>query len=167
MSGNVPNQHWPQWILASVVNHFKTRLTDSGLTLFREGEAEYRSIQNRAELRLDGPQITLLSKDFWRLYIEANFLVSTPIGKDIHLQYKNTGLLAAAFTRNISVLRYGDPAEDVIHDESFYGCLVLLQDMRGNQHIEINHFGKIDPAVDLFQSTVEGHFEMFIDTTGG
>ena len=61
------------------------------------------------------------------------------------------------FKKTISVFRYGDGPND---DDSFVGCLVLQQSLRGRKSVETNHFGLINLKDALLQATVEAEYRM-------
>lgn len=153
--------NWPRWLFASVSKHFLDRRGD--LAFYIEGQE--RTVPAPSELlefRMDGPYETEINKNYWKLFIEVSILIqSTKDGADFHKIHRHCGQVAAAFT-SIPVYKYGDGVDD---DQSMFGCLTLVQDIGKRERIQINHFGQIAPDVQLMQSSVEGHFEMFLDIT--
>ena len=152
------NPNWDRWIFASVSNHFNTLAIAVPLPLFIEGQhRDTREIKDFFELRLDGPRMTEVSANNWQIRIEINCLVQSAMDEtNYHRIRQNTGVVAAMFT-GIGIFKYGDGLDD---DQSQIGCMILLQDKRGRDFLEISHFGQIEPATKLLQSTVEGHYEM-------
>ena len=68
------NTNWPRWIFASVCTHFDARKGDYNLFI----EGQFRNMQppkDFFELRMDGPFITEVSHNFYKLYIEINVLI--------------------------------------------------------------------------------------------
>jgi len=160
------NERIPVWVKASVAQHFDAIATGT-FPMYLEGVAprETEKIETGFfELRLDGPYFTQISRDYWSCYVEINVLIQEPITmKDDRQVYQidaNAGKIAVAFT-DIIIKKFGDEAGD---DETVFGCMHLLQDVRDRQRIQINHFGQIEPKVRVQQATVEGHYNMEIDT---
>ena len=153
------NKNWPRWIFASISQHFTDE--KQGLDLFIEGQhRDTRDKKDFLELRMDGPYITEISHNYFRIYIEVNVLVQSTKDQDsYHRIHANVGIAAAAFWNGIKVFRYGNGIDD---DDSYLGCLQLVTDARGKERIQISHFGQIEPKTRLMQSTVEGHYEMFL-----
>ena len=153
------NENWPRWIAASIQQHFIDTV-DASLPIFIEGqEKTVDEDEDFIELRIDGPNCTQLSKNDHNLYVEVNVLIQSHMNEtDFHMIHKDVGKVLVAFT-DILIYKYGDNPGD---DDSFIVCLRLLQG--GKEAVRTAHFGQIDPDKKLIQSTVEGHFEMDIET---
>lgn len=153
------NTNWPRWVFASVSQHFASNT--AGLDMFIEGQhRNTRDLKDFIELRMDGPQITEVSKDYWRIYGEVNvFITSAMDVTNYHRIHENVGIVAAAFTM-IPLFKFGVPS--VINDQSHWACWNLLQDIRKRQKVEISHFGQIDVKSEVVQASVEGHYETFV-----
>lgn len=151
------NENWPRWIFASVSKHFSTNTGD--LEIFYEGHkrsAEYTE-SDLIEFRMDGPYFLLLSKGLWSAKIEINILVQAAIDdSDFHKIHRYVGIVAKAYTP-IVVYKYGNSVDD---DDTQLGCLDLIQNARNRELLVISHFGQIDPAKQLLQATVEGHYKV-------
>jgi hypothetical protein len=158
------NPNWPRWIFATASRHFLDAATAAGIPLFIEGQHRAtRKEKDFFELRMDGPNLREVSKDCWILNIEFNILIqSTMSDTDYHRIHQNVGIAAAAFEPSISVFKLGKGIQD---DQSFVGCLQLLQNAATRDYVEINHFGQIDVKTKLMQASVEGHYKMVLDTT--
>lgn len=154
------NHNWPRWIFASVSKHFSDRR--GTLAFYIEGqERTVPAPKDLLELRLDGPYLTEVNKDYWRLYIEVSVLVQAiKDDSDYHRIHGHTGLVAQAFT-TIPVYKFGDGEDD---DQTQLGCLELVQNLGKRERIQINNFGQIEQSTPLLQSSVEGHFEMYLTT---
>lgn len=152
-------QHWPRWIFASISKHFDDR--KQGLPLFIEGQnRNTRDTKDFFELRVDGPRLTELTKGSWHIYIEVNILVQSAMDDlDYHRIHRNVGIAVEAMT-NLLIFKYGSKVED---DQSFLGCLKLIQDTRSRERIQVFNFGQIDVDTRLMQSAVEGHYEMNLE----
>ena len=148
------NQHWPRWIFASISKHFDDR--KGNLPLYIEGQLRQPGVKDLLELRIDGPYLTEESRNYWRLYVEVSVIVqSTMDAHDYHRIHRNCGFVASLFTA-IPLYKLGDSVDDNPTEQ--FGCLSLVQDIGKRERIQINHFGKIDPATDLLQSSVEAHY---------
>jgi hypothetical protein len=154
------NPHWTRWVFASVSKHFYDRRGD--VAFYIEGqERDTPAPENLLEFRLDGPYFTQMSKNTWRLYVEVSLLVQcAKTGKDYHAIHKITGQVAEAFT-SIPVYKYGDTVG--VDDNSFVGCLTLVQELGKRERIQTNNFGQIGPDTQLLQSSVEGHYTMDLE----
>jgi len=155
------NQNWNRWIFASISQHFVDGV-GSELPLYIEAQLRgdmVRTTPDFAELRVDGPYVTEVSKNYWRHYLEVNVLIRTSIGSNYHQIHTYTGLICSIFT-DISLYKYGNTIND---DDSIFGCLGLLQDSRGRDRIQVSHYGQIEPDLREVQATVEGHYEVFLE----
>jgi len=125
--------------------------------MFIEGQLRNtRELKDFIELRIDGPDQTELSKDFWKVYIEINVLVqSAQDDADYHRIYNSVGVVTAAFEQTISIFKLGDGDDD---DDSLVGCFNLLGDNEARERIKISHFGQVGPDTGIFQSSIEGHY---------
>jgi len=145
----------PRWIFASVSKHFDTNVrVAKSLSMYIEGQhRETRNTEDFFELRLDGPVLTELSRNYWRIYFEVNVLIQAAMNEsDFHKIHRYAGYVASAFTM-ISVYKYGD-------DDSLFACIPLLQDDRDRQRIQIFHLGQINKDIKVQQAVVEGHYQI-------
>lgn len=170
------NKHWARWIFASVSKHFNTKIfTDNSLFLFIEGMdrdsagatsadggkvISTADLKDFAEFRSDGPQIQKQGPRDFEINIAVNILIKSTMDTDIHKIHKYVGIVESAFTDCLEVKRYGDPAESAENDGSTLGYLQLRTD--STERIRTNHFGQIREDLKVLQSTVEGHYRMFL-----
>jgi len=152
------NINWPRWIFASISKHFQNIADANDLYMHIEGVERSTNKQNKwIELRVDGPNIIELSKNYFRLDIEINILLSIDLDhEDFHKSQKFAGILANAMT-DICIYRYGDGVDD---DDSFLGILTLKQD--AGDVIRINNLGETMVDVQIVHGTIEGSYEMFL-----
>jgi hypothetical protein len=154
------NPNWPRWIFASVSKHFHD--CRGALAFYIEGQERNALTGDLLELRMDGPYQTEINKGYWKLFIEVSMLIQAiKDAKDYHKVHRYAGQVAAAFT-SIPVYKYGDGVDD---DQTVLGCLELVQDIGKRERIQINHFGQIEPSTPIIQSSVEGHYELFLTIT--
>ena len=153
------NPNWSRWIFASLSKHFYDAYTAAGVPLFIEGQhRDTRQLPDFFEMRVDGPDLHEISKDCYYFRVEVNILVQSVMNDtNYHRIHQNVGVAAAAFAKAIPVYRKGNGPQD---DQSFVGCLQLLQNKSSRDFLEINHFGQIDVSTKLIQATVEGHYKM-------
>jgi len=148
-----------KWVFASVIKSFETNL--DGLTMHVEGEERDLSGQTDwCELRVDGPEISEISKDLLKVSTEVNVLVATFRDRtDLYHESENIAKVVAALVDEIDIYKYGNAVGD---DKSKVGCLKLLPRADLRDTTKIARFGQIDPSVNMFQSTVENHYETVI-----
>lgn len=154
------NKNWSRWVHASIGYHFQTRFLAESLPLFIEGQhRDTNSEADFAELRIDGPRLTEVSKDCWLFRVEVNVLLTSVMNdSNYHRIQQSIGIAHNAYTQ-ISVYRYGTGPDD---DQSFVGCLQLLQNLHHRDWLETNQFGQIDIKTHILQATVEGHYKMLL-----
>lgn len=152
------NQHWARWIKTSIVKHFDDNR--GSYTLFVEGaDRNTESLQSWVEIRTDGPFIREVSHNYYKLTVEVNLLLSSVPNENIYTQDALCGYFQKLFTC-IPVFRYG-PSSDVDNDNVQFGELNLYDHMR--EAVKLNHFGIVRPDTKLIQSTLEGHYLMWLE----
>lgn len=156
--------HWARWIHASAAKHFKAAAVAATPELHMHVEGFKRQteeLEEWIEFRLDGPYYKEYNRGHYQANVEINVAVMvTEQGDDAYRIHDINGIVAAAFTFGIPVFKLG-PSSDPENDGSYWGCLTLLPGER--ERIQTSIFGKIRPDTDLLQSTVEGHYRLFID----
>ena len=152
-----PNSNWPKWLKASIYSHFDDRKGSYHLSLEGQLPKDTTEKSSWAELRVDGPYVSELSKDYWRLYVEINVLISAQQSPDNLYAYDTMlGHFLSIFESSINVYKYGGD------DESLVGCLNMLVETR--QFLQVSQFGQIEPDNHLQQSVVEAHYQMNLHT---
>jgi hypothetical protein len=154
------NENINRWIFASIAKHFDDRRKD--IILYIEGQERNTSnLQQYFELRIDGPYIVELSKNYYRVDLEVNVLCTAKTDpKDNYLIQRLTGIICSAFTRTINVYKFGIGLED---DQSLVICLQMRTDHK--ELLQVSNFGQVEPDARLHQSTVEGHYRGHFDGT--
>ena len=154
------NKNWARWIHASIGDHFANHFNAESVPLFIEGQhRDTTDIQHFGELRIDGPRLYEISKDCWLFRVEVNILLTSSMDDlNYHVIQQNVGIAQAGFT-TINAYRYGNGPDD---DDSFLGCLKLLQSSEHRDFLEANQFGQIDIKTHILQATVEGHYKMLL-----
>jgi len=158
------DKNWPRWIFASVSKHFLDAASAESIPLFIEGQhRDTRLEKDFFELRTDGPTLREVSKGCFVFGLEINIIVQSAMNDtNYHRIHQNVGVAAAAFDKGIPVYKKGSGPDD---DQSFVGCLQLLQNRETRDFVEINHFGQIDKQTKLMQASVEGHYRMYLQTS--
>lgn len=154
-------QHWPRWIKASLNKYFTDQLNP--LYLLIEGtEREKGTIDHQhAELRVDGPHVTELSKGYWQLEVVVDVLILLKMGiQDIYAIDRIAGNVLAAFQSSIPVFQYGNgPDDDPL---TMLGCLLLCPDDK--ESIIITNFGQPLVNSKTLEQTVEAKYRMNLTT---
>jgi len=152
---------WIRWCYASINKHFDN--LKGGYELYIEGDV--RTLQDEAEfaeLRIDGPFITIPQKSLYLFYIEVNILCQTHLDPRQHYAAQQmVGLFARSFKNLINVYKYGDGPLD---DESLLGCFHLSRDLKDT--LDISYFGIIKNDTKILQTTIEGHYQLELCTIG-
>lgn len=149
-----------RWIFASVTKHFYDRR--GGYEMWIEGQRRRGGEDaNQIEVRMDGPDLTEVSKDYWRVFIEVNILCSAVLDdQSFHTLHQMVGDISSKFT-NIGVFRLGVDT-DPSNDGTLIGCLELVQHPSPSRgRLRIRHFGQVNPEIALIRASVEGHYQAF------
>ena len=146
----------PKWVFLSAAKHFTGSI--SGIDVFVEGtERDTRDKDDWIEIRIDGPDVSEVSKDCYLIESEINLLVATHMDLTSPARHHiNIGKATSAF-QNFEIFKYGEDAED---DESSVGSFILEPHDRTRGKIKVSNMGQIDPDLTLLQATVEGHFKL-------
>jgi hypothetical protein len=161
----IPSPHWPRWIFSSVAHYTKTTLDGIQMPLLVEGvderEQEKIRAESHVELRLHGPETSELSKDYFKLVVEINCLVTQMMGgqkQNAYDIFQTCGVIQQALSV-IPVYRFGAGPDD---DQTLLGCLTA--DSGRGQAIKVYHFGQSDKDTRVRQSAVDGRFVLYLRT---
>jgi len=145
----------PLFVLTSAAKHFSNGI--SGIKTFVEGveERDLSGETDWVEIRIDGPNISEVSKDLLRIESEINLLICTHVDVTEPFQHViNVGKVANVF-EDFNIYRYGGT-------EVLLGCFKLGPTSDVGDKIHIANMGQIDPSIKLLQTTIEGHYKMFV-----
>jgi hypothetical protein len=167
---SAPNPHWTRWIISSVADHFKTNVaTPLTLPFLVEGlddrNPAFEQAPDRAELRINGPFTQELSKNYWRLWVDVNILVTSNYDGAVKNRYTleiNTGKFHEFADTCISVFRHGDIAQTPENDGTLLGR--LLPRTGKNDSVRSIHFGQLNKVDKLKQSQVDARYVMYLCT---
>jgi len=143
------NPNWNKWILISVIKHFQVLATTNDWHFPIPGTISTNSIHDRFfELKLDGPKVTQLSRDYFRLLFGVNILYSTDIETNYQDDVIMSGLIAEAFSE-ICVYKWGDGDE-------YLGRFTPIKDT------VVNNFGIVKDT-RIKQGSIESVYEIYLE----
>lgn len=165
--GSTPNPNWPRWIWASIIKHLASSVfTPNSIPFIAEGVDErtddFMSENNRAEIRMNGPQTRELSADYWRLWVDINVLVISYMDGQLDNAYTletNLGLVLEAMDTVIPINRLGDGPND---DGNLLGC--LSPRLGDSDSVKIIQFGQVHKVDRIKEGVVDGRFKMYLST---
>lgn len=147
-------KHWTRWTTASIAKHFFDTKEDA-MQFFLEGTIPQDAdsiATERLELFIEGPSMSEISADCWKLSVEIGILVSTKkLDTDLYRHSVNIGNVVDDILRVLDVYKYGTGGDD---DDTLAFCLIRQSD------VLTRHFGQPDAAKLLQQSSVEGEYEV-------
>ena len=157
--------YWPKWIWASVAKYMKGVSDSLNLQLLVEGIDDRQSKNVRAshaELRINGPFIFELSKEYYIVQVPINILLVDFMvgdGTNAYRLQKWAGKFQSVMDFPIPVYRYG---QDLPDDGTLLECLRVKRTRDGG--VRVIHFGQVarmgtlDAAIR--ETAVDGLFEM-------
>lgn len=154
------NANWARWVFASVADYLKEIATDASLPVIVEGLDDrsdaFMQASDRAEIRINGPFTSEVSKGYHRVWVDANVLLTSRFdgsAKNGYSHLKFLGLFHEALDNGIPVFKYGLEVGD---DSSQIGC---LSPRTGKQDaVRVLHFGQIEKTDRVKQSIVDARF---------
>lgn len=159
-------ENLPRWIFASVAWHFKTIADSNSMPFFIEGVDEHESEdteQDHVELRVTGPQIKEVSKDYYTVDVVVNFLVTNLMsmsGSNAYQIIDWCGILAKEMNKPIPIYKYGTGTDD---DDSLIKCMQVRKDKLDS--VKIFHFGQIDKTYRIRQSEIDANYKMDVKSS--
>ena len=145
-------QGWARWTLIAFNKAANAVKTDA-YPVYIEGDTRTTALlRNFAEVRLDGPDITEVSKGCFHLDVNFNLLINAKVDPDdLYAIERIIGEFQKAFTNVVECYKLGG---GVIDDDSLLGCYELKSE------IEINKFGLVEKDIRLMQTTLEARYRM-------
>lgn len=139
-----------KWIYASVCKHFS-----SLPNLHIKGQVrKTEQYQNWYELKVDGPYLHELSRNYWKVKIEIDVQVYSK--QDREYLYTNQELQGKAlelFTNTISIYKLGNKPVDT---GDYLFCLKI--DSSDRHSLDVANFGFTEGDEKLDVSDIEGHY---------
>lgn len=156
------DSNWARWIRISIADHFNaknrtdTALQPNPIPLYFEGQIRSNEQDvTEMELRLDGPHIHEVSKNYYKISVEPNLILKTPVNEaDIWAFDRVIGLASAMFDRCIAVFRYGNGVQD---DETFVFDLKRVDDPE-----TLTPYGQVDGNTRLMEGSVSANYRGYI-----
>ncbi len=159
------NPAWTRWINASVAVYMKTVTDTLKIPLLFDGidEREPEKMHyNHAELRIGGPFVKELSKNYWYLQVDINILLTylmQPTEDNVYDLQTWCGVIQEAMDGPIYVYKYGGEPGD---DEAYVGC---LRPRTGRYETNrVLSFGQISRVDRVRQAMIDARYEMYLDT---
>lgn len=152
-------KHLKRWIVASFIKELRP-LVEQGFDIFVEGDDRLTSRSNQHfELRVDGPYTrTVGTRGEQCTYIEVNLLGNSTRSEDnFYNRHNLQGLMAFLLNRDVCIYRTGNEGKVEADDGQQVGVMRLLP----SDMIKTSDFGMVDTNTEVFQSVVEGHYEMY------
>lgn len=164
-----PNERWPRWITSSIAKYLDTNVaTPASLPFLVEGvddrTQEFEEASDRAECRINGPWTSELSKDYWRVWVDINLMLTCNMDgsqKNAYRLEEIAGKFLNALDTVIATYRLGSSAVDPQNDGSLLGCLRSRSGK--NDSIRIIHFGQINKTDRVRQAVVDGRYVMYLN----
>jgi len=139
-----------KWIFASIAKHFSSlpNLHIAGQLRTTDSVGEWY------ELKIDGPYLHKLSKNYWHAKVEIDIQMYTQQNrKYLYNNQELQGKALALFTDTISIYKLGNKDED---DATFLFCMSLDHD---DKHaLDVANFGFVEGDEKLSVSDIEGHY---------
>lgn len=164
--------NWSRWIFASVAFKLKAVATEANLAVLVEHLDErsdaFMKATDRVEIRITGPFTQELSKGSFRIWVDANVLLTSRYdgsAKNAYDILKFAGLFHEAMDSPIPVWNYGPEPGDYLDSDPntqvFIGC--LLPRPGTNDSIRVFNFGQTDKVDKLKQSAVDARYVMYLE----
>jgi hypothetical protein len=155
-----------RWIFQSIALHFQSVASGISLPYFVEGidersDADMRA--NHVELRVTGPDIKEVSKNFWDISVTINFLFTERMdlrGADAFSLIQWTGVFANTMLQPIGIYKKGTGPDDNVN--TLLGCLQVKKGR--NEAVRVFHFGQLKPDVRVRMSEVDAVYGMDLHT---
>jgi hypothetical protein len=166
------NPDWARWIFASVAFHLKAIATTANLAVIvehlDERTEEFMQAADRAEIRITGPSTQELAKGQYRLWVDANVLLTSRYdgaGKNAYDIIRLGGLFQEAMDSPIPVWNYGNQLGDYVDADPdshvSLGCLLVRPGR--NESVRLLHFGQTDKTDKLKQTVCDARYVMYIN----
>jgi hypothetical protein len=163
--------NWARYIFASVATYLKATAADIDLPVVVEGlderTSEFMESTDHIEVRVNGPFSQELSKDYFRLWVDVNVLLTSRMdaGKNGYTIQRLAGIFQNAMDQPIAIWNYGDQPGDFVEGEPdtqiHLGCLSPRP--ATSESIKVLHFGQVEKTDRVKQTIVDARYVMFIE----
>lgn len=143
------NPNWSRWVYSSLAGDLYEAADTVPAIIegVNDRTDEFMQSPERAEIRVNGPIATELSRDYWRLDVVANVVITVQGGQPYRIQ-DIAGQFQAAMDQAIAVKKYGV-------DETHLGCL-------SPSKVTITHYGQVDRTNKVLQATVDCSYHIYL-----
>jgi hypothetical protein len=160
------NPNWVRWIFASVAVYLKEVATDAELPSLVEGlddrDDAFMHATDRVEIRINGPFTQETSRGCYRIFVDANVLLSSRYDgakKNGYQIHKFAGLFHEAMDSVIPVFKHGlEPGDD---SDVQIGCLSPRPGK--NDSVRVIQLGQIEKTDRVKQSMVDARYIMYLN----
>lgn len=143
--------NWTRWIYASTSKIFAAAAATYPIHFYLEGtKRDTDKKTNFIEFRMNGPRLTEISHNYYRLDVDINILYSVTIGSNFHLPYKITGLILNTM-KDMCIYKWND-------GDALLGVLTLKR-----QPVVVSHFGQARADTEIIQGTIEGAYVIHLN----
>lgn len=163
--------NWARYIFASVATYLKAFADDHSLPVVIEGLHErtdaYMESADRIEVRINGPYTQEISKNYYRVWVDANVLLTSRMesGKNAFSIQRFAGVFQSAMDGPIPLWNYGDQPGDYLDSDittqKWFGCLSPRS--RANDSIKVYHFGQVEKTDHVKQTIVDASYFVFLE----
>lgn len=157
--------NYKRWIKASLLKTIEesqlNRLGSEPIKLFVEGDDRgTNKLPEHYEFRVDGPYSHPCgTAGEYRFYIEVNILVHSTRNEANSYRFENLqGLASEILNRDWCIYKVGNVGKNEEDDESLVGVMQMIP----AEQIKLSDFGQIDDNTEVYQASVEAHYEMYI-----
>jgi hypothetical protein len=163
--------NWARWIFASVADHLKTVAVNVDLPVlvehFDERTEAFERATTKAEIRITGPFTTEQSLGYFRIWVDANVLLTSRYDGSAKNPYdilKYAGLFHEAMDSPIPVWNYGAELGDYVDGQpdtqQFLGCLVPRTGP--NDSVRVINFGQLHATDKIKQTAVDARYVLYL-----
>jgi hypothetical protein len=145
------SQHWARWSLSAFLKAMD--LVKGDYPLYVEGDERTTRLDvNFVEVRVDGPDIDELCKNYFLLQCQLNVLINHKMSvTDLYSPERILGQFQTGFTNTVNVFRVGNGPDD---DQSFLGCYQLIGPL------DTSKFGVVNKDLRVVQLMLEARYKM-------
>lgn len=156
------NANWARWVFASIAYYLHQVADDQNLPSLVDGmderSDEFLNAPHRVEIRINGPFAQQFQSE-WRLWADANVLLTSIMDDDRHTMYRLAGEFQSAMAGPIPIHNYGNQPDDT--GDELIGCLRLRG--RNSDGVELFNFGQVEKTDRVKQAIVNARYEMFLE----
>ena len=154
------NKNWRRWIHASVGKYLKQVATTNNIPVLIEGiddrSPTFMEATDRVEIRVNGPFSQELSRNYFRILVDINVVLTSHMEGEKKNAYRlddNLGVFHNAMDGVIGIYRLGTGPDD---DQALVMCLSPRPGK--NDSVRVIDFGQIDKVDRNRQGVVDARY---------